>query len=384
MKKTKILFFVNVDWFFISHRLPIAIDAAAKGYEVHVATTVTNQAKQIIDHGFILHDINISRGKTNPFFVIKNLFDIIFLFKKIKPNIVHLVTIKPILLGGIAARLTNVQGVVAAISGLGYIFINQGFIASIRRFLIKLLYRLSLRHKNIMIICQNQNDLQEIKSLSKLTDSSFTIIEGSGVSLEKFKYFPDTSVIPNVMMASRLLIDKGVVEFYEAAAILKQIKLQANFVLVGETDPDNPASIPDDLIEKWKNENIVEFWGHRSDMQNHLPKASIVVLPSYREGFPKVLIEAAACGRPVITTDVPGCRDAIYNTKTGILVPPRNAKALADAIKKLILDNPTRQMMGTKARQMSEVRFDEKMVITKHLHIYKQLVENANKTKIDN
>jgi glycosyltransferase involved in cell wall biosynthesis len=119
-------------------------------------------------------------------------------------------------------------------------------------------------------------------------------------------------------------------------------------------------------------------------MQNHLPKASIVVLPSYREGFPKVLIEAAACGRPVITTDVPGCRDAIYNTKTGILVPPRNAKALADAIKKLILDNPTRQMMGTKARQMSEVRFDEKMVITKHLHIYKQLVENANKTKIDN
>ena len=165
------------------------------------------------------------------------------------------------------------------------------------------------------------------------------------------------------MMASRLLIDKGVVEFYEAAVLLKHAKLQANFVLVGETDSDNPASISDDLIEKWMNENIVEFWGHRADMQNVLPKASMVVLPSYREGFPKVLIEAAACGRPVITTDVPGCRDAIYNKKTGILVPPRNAKALADAIKNLILDNDTRQMMGSEARKMSETRFDERMVI---------------------
>jgi glycosyltransferase involved in cell wall biosynthesis len=384
MKKTKILFFVNVDWFFISHRLPIAIDAAAKGFEVHVATTVTNQAKQIVDYGFILHEVNISRGNTNPFFVIKNLFDIIFLFKKVKPNIVHLVTIKPILLGGIAARLTNIQSVVAAISGLGYIFINQGFIASIRRFFIKLLYRLSLRHKNIRIICQNQNDLQEIKSLSKLSDSSLTIIEGSGVSLQKFNYSPDTSVIPNVMMASRLLIDKGVKEFYEAAVLLKHAKLQANFVLVGETDSDNPASISDDLIEKWMHENIVEFWGHRADMQNVLPRASIVVLPSYREGFPKVLIEAAACGRPVITTDVPGCRDAIYNNKTGILVPPRNVKALAGAIKNLILDNDARQMMGSEARKMSETRFDEKFVIKKHLHIYNQLLESAKKTVIEN
>ena len=383
MKKAKVLFFVNVDWFFISHRLPVAIEAAAKGYEVHVATTVTSKAKEIKNYGFILHEIDISRGNTNPFNSIKNLIDTIFLFKKIQPDIVHLVTIKPILLGGIAARLTNIHGVVAAISGLGYVFINEGKIASIRRFFIKMLYRLSLKHRNITIICQNQNDLKEIKSLAKLPKHLFKIIEESGVSLQQFKYFPDTNKVPKIMMASRFLIDKGIREFYEAATLIKKANLKADFVLVGDIDPDNPSSISDDLINKWASENIVEFWGHRSDMHNVLPQASLVVLPSYREGFPKILIEAAACGRPVITTDVPGCRDAVYNHKTGILVPPKNAKAIADAVKKLLSNNDDRRIMGLEARQMSEIRFDERIVIKTHLEIYKQLLSHANKERLN-
>ena len=376
MKKTKILFLVNVEWFFISHRLPIAIEAAARGYEVHVAKTVTNRAKEIQGYGSILHEISISRGVTSLFTSLRTFFSLIKLFKFIKPHIVHLVTIKPILLGGIAARLTNTPGVIAAISGLGYIFINQGLMASFRRFFIKRLYRLSLGHKNIKIICQNRNDLQEIKTIAKLSDNDFVIISGSGVSLHKYKYIPDTREIPNVIMASRLLIDKGVQEFYDAAVMLKKMKLAANFILVGDTDRDNPSSISTDLITQWKQAGIIDFWGHRENMHDVLPQASIVVLPSYREGFPKVLIEAAACGRAVVTTDVPGCRDAIYNKVTGILVPAQDAGALARAIEKLILNTGDRNKMGLKAREMAEERFDEKIVIDEHFRLYNEISNN--------
>ena len=377
MSKVKILFLVNVDWFFVSHRLPIALAAAKKGYEVHVATTVTNKTEIIKKSGFILHEVGISRGTTGLFSTFKTLISIIKIFKKVNPNIVHLVTIKPILLGGIAARLTGIQGVLAAISGLGYVFIEQGFFAACRRFFIRALYRFSLNHQNLKIICQNSNDLQEIQQTSKLPNSSFSLIDGSGVSLRKFQFHPDHNKIPKIMMASRMLKDKGVLEFIEAATELKNINMKVDFILVGDPDADNPSSITMSQITAWQQKGIIEHWGHQDEMENILSQASVVVLPSYREGFPKVLIEAAACGRAVVTTDVPGCRDAIKNGISGLLVPAKNSSALAEAIKMLIMNPDVCREMGIEGRKMAEERFDEQKVIDQHLSLYDQIALNA-------
>ena len=377
MSKVKILFLVNVDWFFVSHRLPIAIAALKNGFEVHVATSITDKAHIIRNSGLILHDVPMARGNTGLIGTFKTLLAIIRIFNVVKPNIAHLVTIKPILLGGIAARITNITGVIAAISGLGYIFIDRGFIATLRRFFVRILYKYSLGHKNIKIICQNVNDLAEIQQATKLSNDSFSLIDGSGVSLEKFAYVPDNNKIPKIIMASRLLKDKGGLEFAEAASILRDMNLSAEFILVGEPDPDNPSSIHPSQIKDWADKGIIEFWGHSDNMQDILSQASIIVLPSYREGFPKVLIEAAACGRAVVTTDVAGCRDAIYNGITGVLVPVRDARALAKAISGLIASPENYKKMGIEGRKMAEKRFGENIVIEKHLSLYNYILSNT-------
>tara|TARA_B110000003_G_scaffold275248_1_gene317338 strand:+ start:1868 stop:2998 length:1131 start_codon:yes stop_codon:yes gene_type:complete len=376
MSNKKILFLVNVDWFFVSHRLGIARAAIEKGYEVHLATTVTNQASIIKDTGLILHELQMSRSGSRIIGNLKTLIAIIKIFREVNPRLVHLVTIKPIILGGIAARFTKIHGVIAAVSGLGSSFLDNGIYGKIKLFFIKKLYRISLGNLNIQVICQNQNDTEDVQKISQLPLANFSLIEGSGVSLTKFRYSEDNREIPNVIMASRLLCDKGVMEFVDAARFLKESKTNVNMILVGEPDPDNPSSITKLQVTSWEREGILEYWGHQEDMEKILQQSSIVVLPSYREGFPKILIEAAACGRAVITTDVPGCRDAIYNGVTGILVPEKNAVALADAIKELALNPNLYKEMGKKGRKMAENRFDEKNVISKHLEIYNQLLKH--------
>ena len=376
MSDQKILFLVNVDWFFVSHRLCIARAAVEKGYEVHVATTVTNQASIIKDSGLILHELQMSRSGSRIIGNLKTFIAIVQIFREVNPQLVHLVTIKPIILGGIAARFTKINGIIAAVSGLGSSFLDYGVLGNIKRLFIKIFYRISLSNLNVQVICQNQNDIDYVQKISKLPLSNFSLIEGSGVSLTKFKYSEDNNKIPKVIMASRLLRDKGVMEFVDAARLLKESKTNVNMILVGEPDLDNPSSITESQLISWEREGLLEYWGYQKDMESILGQSSIVVLPSYREGFPKILIEAAACGRAVITTDVPGCRDAIYNGVTGILVPEKNAIALAHAIKELALNPNLYKEMGKKGRKMAENRFDENNVISKHLEIYNQLVRH--------
>ncbi len=379
MSDKKLLFLVNVDWFFVSHRLGIARAAMDKGYEVHIATTVTNQASIIQENGLILHELQMSRSGSRIIGNFKTFIEIVRIFRDVNPELVHLVTIKPVILGGIAARLTKIQGVIAAVSGLGSSFLDQGIFGKIKRYFIKIFYRISLSNLNIQVICQNQNDIEDVQKISKLPFSNFSLIEGSGVSLTKFKYSEDDNKIPNVIMASRLLRDKGVIEFADAARLLKESNANVNMILVGEPDPDNPSSITKSQVTSWEREGILEYWGHQKDMENILQRSSIVVLPSYREGFPKILIEAAACGRAVITTDVPGCRDAIYNGTTGVLVPEKNAMALAHSIKELAINPNSYKEMGKRGREMAESRFDVNNVISKHFEIYNQLLASINR-----
>ncbi|UVJ42788.1 glycosyltransferase family 4 protein [Pseudomonas sp. LS1212] len=365
----RLLFIVNVDWFFLSHRLPLAIAAKEAGFEVHLAAAVTDRVQEIERHGIKVHPLNIDRRSANPMEAAKLLFDLFSLIRRVSPSVVHLVTIKPVLLGGLAARLARVPRVVAAISGLGFVFTARGGVARLRRLLVSSLYRLALSRNNVRVIFQNGDDQALLQRHTGIADAQVVRIRGSGVDLSAWTVQPLADGPPVVMMASRLLKDKGVVEFVEAARMLHGHRL-ARFVLVGSVDAGNPTSLRVEDLDAWVKEGAIEWWGQSSDMPAVLSMAHIVVLPSYREGLPKGLIEAAASGRAVVTTDVPGCRDAIEPGVSGVLVEVRNPQALADGIRGLLGDPERIKAMGAAGRRLAEQSFDVREVIARHLALY--------------
>jgi glycosyltransferase involved in cell wall biosynthesis len=369
----KLLFIVNVDWFFVSHRLPIAVEAIKQGYEVHIATTVTDKLDLLEESGLIVHNLSLHRSHSGVL-IISELWSLLSIIKAINPDIVHLVTIKPVLLGGIAARLSRVPAVVSAISGLGFIFYSNGFISFVRYKLTSLLYFLSLGHKNQKIVFQNKEDkLKLCKIRSDLYNRSI-LIPGSGVDLSLYSVLENDLHPPIIMMAARLLSSKGVREFIQASKIVHEINRAVRFILVGDIDSLNPESIKESELSQWKSEGIVEIWGYRSDMYNVIPNASIIVLPSYYgEGLPKVLIEAAACGRAVITTDHPGCRDAV-TPETGILIPIKDSVALSNAIQDLIQNPEKIVKMGKAGRELAERNYSIEKVCEAHMKIYQDLL----------
>lgn len=372
----KILYFINVDWFFLSHRLPIALAAKENGYETHIATAITDKWDELSSHEFIIHPLPLARTKASLWGEFKAFLKIISILKTVKPDVIHLVTIKPVLYGGIAARIAGVNRVVAAISGLGFVFTGKGRKNKIRQFLVSLIYKLALNQKYLKVIFQNPNDRDTLTKVAKLNDNQIAMIPGSGVDLSLYGETAPAKTTPVILLAARLLHDKGVGVFVQAAKQLKQQGVDARFCLVGTPDPANPTSVTPDELSQWVNDGIVEAWGHRTDMPQVLSTAHIVVLPSYYgEGLPKVLIEAAACGRAVITTDMPGCRDAIIPNITGLLVPPRNVEALTEAINTLLQNPELRDNMGKAGRKLAEERYAIEQVVATHLAIYQELLD---------
>lgn len=377
----RLLLVVNVDWFLISHRLPVALAAHRAGYEVHVATRFTGREEELRQVGFTVHSLPLERGRANPVALLREFLAIYRLMRKISPDVAHFVTIKPVLLGGLAARLTKVGGILAAISGLGTVFLSKGWRARIRRHAVEVLYKLALGHRNLQVVVQNSDDLAMLQRMTGLSEVAFSLIPGSGIDTKVF--FPTESRSPEapvVMFAGRLLKDKGVQEFIDAVRLLKSQGngvAEAHFVLVGDVDPENQTSLSLAAVNSWQREGIVEWWGHRDDMATTLNRAHIVVLPSYREGMPKVLLEAAACGLPVVTSDVPGCRDAIRPDVTGLLVKVGDPHSLATALKKLLLDPALRMQMGAAGRILAEDCFRVESVVEAHLAIYKDLLRNG-------
>jgi glycosyltransferase involved in cell wall biosynthesis len=366
----KLLIVVNVDWFFLSHRLPIALAALAGGYEVHVATTLTQEPGKLESYGFVVHPLTLNRSAAGPTELVKVVSDLVRIIRRVRPDLLHLVTIKPVLLGGLAARLAPVNKIVFAVSGLGHVFVAEGGLGRLRRMLVRALYRFVLGAQNSTVIFQNPDDRKVIESIAQLSPERVVLIPGSGVDLEQYAARPVEHGVPVVLMAARLLTTKGVREYVAAARQLRGAGVQVRFWLVGEPDLANPASIQPDELAEWVRQGDVEVLGHRTDIADLMAKSLLVVLPSYREGLPKVLIEAAACGRAVITTDVPGCRDAIENGVTGVLVPPRDAEALATAIGDLLLDRAKCEAMGRAGRERAQKLFDVRTVVEEHLRIY--------------
>lgn len=370
----KILFVVNTPDFFMSHRFPLAVAARDAGYEVHVATAAGADVSVIQSQGFQHHVVSFSRSGQNPFYEFKTFIQLFFLFRVIEPDLVHLVTIKPVLYGGIVSRLTGVQSVVAAISGLGSAFLATSGVERLRRWLVGCLYSVAFKQNRLAVIFQNPDDRDTLLSLGALQPSQTRLIRGSGVSLDSYLYLPEPDDKPVIVMAARLLREKGVFEFVEAARLLQERGVDVEMKLIGSPDPGNPSSVTQMDLQRWREEGIVQLPGFRLDIAKQYAKANIVCLPSYYgEGLPKSLVEAAACGRAVVTTDFPGCRDSITADVTGLLIPPENASALADALQKLITEPGLRRQMGKAGRDLAERDFAIEKIVAQHLEIYKEL-----------
>ena len=371
----RLLFLVNNPAFFLSHRLPVALAAQASGFDVHVATMDGPAVVDIRGHGLTHHVIPMSRSGRQPLQECRSLYAFWRLFRRLKPELVHAVTIKPVLYGGIAARVAGVPAFVAAVSGLGFIFMRREGRFDGLRLAATQLYRLALGHRNSRVIFQNANDRMELRRAGVVQPGQAVMIRGSGVDLEAYPHVPEPAAAPVAIMVARLLTDKGVREFVEAARMTAGHPSGLRWVLVGGPDSGNPASITDEEFNRWQDEGVVICMGERTDVAELYQNAHIAVLPSYREGLPRSLVEAAASGRAVVTTDVPGCRDAIEPGVTGLLVPARDARALADAVLELAIDPGRRQAMGAAGRRLAEQAFDIKKVVQAHLDIYAQLMD---------
>lgn len=379
MKKKRLLIIVNVDWFFISHRIPIAETALREGWDVFVATQNTGRALEISKKGINFYEIPFSRSGTNLLNELKIVIELFKLFFKIEPDIVHNITLKPVIYGSLISRITKTKGTLNAISGLGYNFTEgrKGFLQTI---MLKLM-KFGFLQKNLAIIFQNNDDLNEIKEYNVLSKYNKSyLIKGSGVDL---KYFKKEDIVPKdkleVLFPARMLRDKGLEEFIGAANILKDnYNTKIVFILAGKIDTDNKAGISENYLKKKIEEGYIEWIGHQDSMLSVYKNADIVVLPSYREGLPKALIEACAIGRPIITTDAIGCKDCVDEGVNGFKVPIRSVVELAKAIEILILSSDLRKVMGNNSRIKAEKEFSLSSVVDKHISIYSKLY-NAKK-----
>jgi glycosyltransferase involved in cell wall biosynthesis len=371
----KLLFLVTEDWYFCSHRLPLAVAARANGFEVVVATRVNRDGARITAAGLRLIPLKWSRRGLNPFMELGFIWKLIQIYRREKPDVVHHVAIKPVLYGSLAAWFSSVPGIVNAFGGLGFIFSSQTRMARAMRPLTKAAFQLLLNVGHSLLIVQHSDDRQLLVDRGMIDGSRVRVIRGAGVDVSEFVSQPEPDGIPLVMLASRLLWDKGVGTFVDVARNLLQHGIKARFVIVGQGDPENPASIPDEQLMSWQESGFVEWWGRRSDMASVLSSAHMICLPTaYGEGVPKVLLEAAACGRPIIATDVPGCREIVRHGENGLLVPLRDVTALAEAIRYLVGAADIRRKMGLRGRAIAESEFSVERVIHETLCVYQELL----------
>lgn len=366
----RLLFIVTEDWYFVSHRLPLALAARAAGFEVAVATSDGQHGDLIRNAGIRLIPLELSRRTGNPLSEVRALWR---LYHQEKPDIVHHVALKPVMYGAFAAYLARVPAQVNAVAGLGWLFSSSNAIARIIRLPFRWMLGRLLDQTHSLTIAQNQEDVKLLE-YSGVPISRLRLIRGAGVDINVFHPTKPPPTPIRIVLIARMLWDKGVGEFIEAARQLTDAGTNARFILVGAPDPANPGSVAEENLRNWQGHPGIEWLGRRDDIPAILQTAHIACLPSYREGLPKSLLEAAACGLPIVTTDSPGCREVVRDGLNGLLVPIRDAHALAAALKKLIENGELRHRMGAQSRQRAEREFSLDAVIAQTLALYHEVL----------
>lgn len=368
----KLLIIVTDARFFLSHRLPLAIAAKREGWDVAVLGPNTPYGDKVIQHGIHYEACGVGRGKTGMVTELLSLVRMGKFMARYRPTVIHLVALKASIYGGLIGRLLQIPAVIS-ISGLGYFFTADSFVRRNCRKAILFALRISTGNPRNHFIYQNLADLECLRNARIGQCASYSIVAGSGVDLEKIRPSKLAEGQRVIVLPARMLRDKGVCEFIAAARMLRMAGCTARFILVGDTDPANPSSLQANELSQWVAEGHVSWRGYDPEIGDVLKESHIVVLPSYREGFPKTLIDAAAAGRVCVTCDVAGCRDAIVQGVTGYLVPPRDIERLAEVLSELIASPATQEKMGLAARAHAERHFDVRDVCAKHLEIYEKL-----------
>lgn len=369
--RPKILFFVTEDWFVCSHWLPLIEGAKHAGFDVVVVTRTNRHAENIRQLGVKVIPFGISRRGYNPFLELSAVLRLARIYCKEQPDIVHHVAMKPILYGSLVSHLMRVPHTINWVSGMGWLFASNNRRAKILQIAVRKMLGLLLRGTSVVV--ENKDDQAIISGLG-IADQHIHLVRGAGVDTSVYVPSPEPDGVQLVVLPARMLWDKGVQEFVDAARQLRQRGVKARFILVGEPDAENPASVPVDRLMAWQKEGVVEWWGRLEDMPRVYAQSHIVCLPSYREGLPKSLLEAASCARPVVTTDVPGCREVVRDGDNGLLVEARNATALADALARLLADPELRLRMGQRGRERVLNEFAQEKIIDQVLALYRGLL----------
>ena len=375
--KKKIILFANTAWYLYNFRLALAKALRESGYEVLLISPPDEYVELILREGFRWQELPMNRASLNPAREFKLLWQLTKIYKKEQPALVHHFTIKSVIIGSIAAKWAGVPAQVNAIAGLGYVFISGALKARVLRPVVKFLLKWILQDARGLVILQNFDDKKKIQAFSGLSEDKIRVVHGSGVNTARFHPAPNRTSCKKeikVLLAARLLWDKGIEEFAKAAGSLKPGNERVRFLIAGEPDPGNPRSISEAVLSDWSTNYGVEILGKVWDMPALLREVDVFVLPTYREGLSKSLIEAGACGLPLVTTDVPGCREVIEDGVNGFLVPPRDVRALEKAICKLCEDVALRNEMGARSRQRVVAEFDERIIIDQTIKVYRELM----------
>ena len=366
----KAVFFANTDWYLYNFRLSYAKFLREQGWEVVFISPNGEHAAKSEEEGFRHIPFEFSRKGINPLQESETIHRIKQVYETEKPDLVHHFTIKCVIYGSLAAKELGIKVIVNSITGLGYMFLsNKPHIRLIRE-VVKKLYKKALR--DTQVIFENPDDCELFREMDLTGEDNSHIVHGTGIDTELFVPQPPPNSAPLTILPARMIWDKGIREFVEAAKKIRESDVKARFALIGNNDPGNPTSIPFDQLTQWQKEGNVEWWGWQEDVPTVISMSHIVCLPSYREGLPKILIEAASCGRPIITTDVPGCREVVTEGVNGYLVPAKDSRALTFALLKLINDPEARERMGKASREIAVQRFSNEIVNKEIYDIYEK------------
>lgn len=371
--RPKVAFVVTESWYFLSHRQPLMRACREAGWDSVLLTRVRAADRDALTPYRVV-PLGLDRASRNPMRELLSLIELIRILAREKPDIVHLVALKPVLYGALAAWLLG-RDAVCALGGLGSLFVGGGgWRARLRRLVIAAM-RMLLKRRRVRMILQNDDDRASLLDAGVIAPGQVTLIRGAGVDLDRFRPLPEPDGPPVFVLPARMLRDKGVADLVAAARLLRARGVACRVWLAGAPDPDNPTSLSPDELNAWQAEGLVEWLGHRADMPALWARAHVCVLPSfYREGVPKALLEAAACARPIITTDMPGCRDVVTPEIEGLLVPPRDPEALAQAMARLAGAPDLRRTMGAAARRRAEAEFGERGVMDRTMALYRAIL----------